>query len=252
MAKNSGNEPNFNPYAPPLCDLVVDPSHFQSEAIDPQIIELLNELQRSPIVVSSHVEEYVNSAIGPASTRKVGEDAGVLYGLVLLLLIALLLVPATRIVGVLLLLFLAAAQIFPRGKWQNPRYKTCVSPAGVYVWLITEGGVLITTPSNAQWGIPWSHIAKITSIPAGWCLETCADSRNTWHMPVTGIRSDDSALFLQIAQFIRQLNQESRPHPILSAQSAVWSDQRTRSHEPRGRCCRGLYDVPDRHEARHA
>ena len=226
MAENPGKESKFNPYAPPLCNLTADRTFVESVAIDPQIIALLNELERSPIVASNYVEEFVSNAVGPASTRKIAEDFGIISKLAFLLVLALLLVPATRMVGVLLFLFLLGVRVFQRGERQGPRRKACVSPAGVYVWLISDGGVLITTPSNAQWGIPWSRIAKISSIPGGWCLETWSDPPKTWHMPLTGIRSDDAALFLQVAQFIPQFTQENRPHPILSAQSVQWSDRR--------------------------
>lgn len=226
MAENSGKESKFNPYAPPLCNLTADRLYVESVAKDPQIVVLLDELERSPVVASSYIEEFVGSAGRPASASKVAEDFGIISKLAFLLLLALLLVPATRMVGVLLFLFLVGVRVIQRVKRQNPESKTCVSPAGIYVWLITDGGVLITTPASAQWGIPWSRIAKIAAIPGGWCLETCADPPKTWHMPSTGIRSQDAELFLKVAQFLSHFTQENRPHPILGAESVQWSDQR--------------------------
>ena len=163
MAENPGKESKFNPYAPPLCNLTADRLYVESVAKDPQIVALLDELELSPLVASDYVEEFVESAGRSKFTRDVAEDFGISSKLAFLLLLTMLLVPATRLVGVLLFLFLFGVRAYQRVKRQNPASKTCVSPAGVYVWLITDGGVLITTPANAQWGIPWSRIAKIAA-----------------------------------------------------------------------------------------
>ena len=217
MSNDSNGEPNINPYAPPLYELNPPPVKTLHSKDRPSFEQLLNQLAQAPILATAHVWQFEFPA-NAVPSEKQPQNRNVRLAIVAaqLLWLVSLVIPQTRVLGMLTFVFLALFSVFAYSDWTTPKSEFFVSPAGIYSWLITEGGILVTTPSGGQWGIPWSRIHSITAIKGGWNLQTLSSQPHAWQMLLEGIEVDDSPLFLEVAYLFPDFAafRSSSPNPL--------------------------------------
>lgn len=228
MSNDSNGEPNINPYAPPLYELNPPPDQVSHPKDRPSFEQLLNQLAQKPILATAHVWQFEFPA-NLVPIEKKPRSRNVRFAIVVaqLLWLVSLLFPQTRLLGILTFVFLTLFGVFAFSEWTRPKSEFFVSPAGVYSWLITEGGLLVTTPAGGQWGIPWSRIHSITAVKGGWNLQTLSTQPHAWQMLLEGIEVDDSPLFLEVAYLFPEFAAFGRPHPIVYAKPIEWTEPRT-------------------------
>lgn len=228
MSNDSTGEPNINPYAPPLYELNPRPVETIHTKDRLPFEQLLNQLSQSPILATAHVWQFEFPAnLDPVEEKPRSRNVRLAIVVAQLLWLVSLLIPQTRVLGILTFVFLALFSVFAFHEWTTPKNENFVSPAGVYSWLITDGGILVTTPAGGQWGIPWSRIHSITAVKGGWKLQTLSNQPHVWQMLLEGIEVDDAPLFLEVAYVFPELAAFGRPHPIVYAKPIEWTEPRT-------------------------
>ncbi len=231
---NERDERKHNPYAPPLSSLPqTSETENQPFSYIPElhILDLINSLAKDPIQVRGHLPELAHTGEirSEPEAIKVGSGFRVFMILVGLISLTLLLLVDMRVLAISILtsaaIGLLTAARFARTRAPARRRASMTLPAGEYTWLISDGGMLITTPSAAQWAMPWSVIERLQCDAAWWECLSLHDQAPPWRMPLDAISGEDLIRFQQVVNAAQILAAARRSHPVCFAERVEWTQE---------------------------
>ncbi len=233
---NEPDDRNHNPYAPPLSSL---PQSSETEKQpfsylpELHILDLINTLAKDPIQVRSHLPElaHLGEIRSEPDAIKVGVGFRAFMILLGLISLTLLLLVDMRVLAISILasaaVGLLTAARFARARAPARRCEAMTLPAGEYTWLISDGGMLITTPGAAQWAMPWSVIERLQCDTTCWECLSLHDQAPPWRMPMDAISGEVQIRFQQVVNATQTLAAARRPHPVCFAERVEWAQEMT-------------------------
>ncbi len=235
------DDPQFNPYAPPLSSLAADAYQRQpseAERLDLPLIDLLDGLVKDPIQVHGQIDEYIYTGKMRAERQSSFITVKIFALMSILCIFAAFysLKPAGQVfaffIWVMLLVGFFSALRFKNSLPPKHRPLAMKIPAGEYSWLIAEGGILVSTPGGAQWAVPWSLFDRIYGDAKWWLCQFKSAHEPQWRMPVAAFQGENVSRFQSLVDALPSLAHSHRPHPVSYAERTKWTDRMTMDSGP--------------------